>query len=60
MDDDSTWMFDFLMNLFESPEWEVPIMTFIDDNCMLFDNEEENKFEYTEIHGQFQELGKHM
>jgi len=25
-------------------------MSFIDENCIVFDNEEENKLEYTTIH----------
>ena len=25
-------------------------MSFLDDNCIIFDNEEENKLEYTQIH----------
>jgi hypothetical protein len=25
-------------------------MTFLDDNCIVFDTEEENKLEYTAIH----------
>lgn len=27
--------------------------TFIDENCVSFDNEEENKLEHTEIHKRF-------
>jgi len=37
----------------KSPEWSVPVMEFIDKQCIVFDNEEENKFEYTTIHGEF-------
>lgn len=25
-------------------------MSFLDENCLVFDNEEENKLEYTQIH----------
>ena len=25
-------------------------MSFLDENCLLFDNEDENKLEYTSIH----------
>jgi hypothetical protein len=25
-------------------------MSFLDDNCLVFDTEEENKLEYTQIH----------
>ena len=32
------------------------IMGFIDENCVVFDSEEENKFEYSIVHQKFQEL----
>ena len=41
------------MGFLKSPEWSVPVMEFIDKQCIVFDNEEENKFEYTTIHGEF-------
>lgn len=44
------WLFDYIMNVFKAPTWEVPVMSFIDDNCVVFDNEEENKFAYSELH----------
>ena len=31
-------------------------MSFIDEKCIVFDNEEENKLEYTIIHGEFKKL----
>ena len=37
-----------MMETFRSPTWEVPVMTFIDENCVIFDNDEENKLIYTE------------
>lgn len=48
--DSGDWLFDYMMSVFKAPTWEVPIMTFIDDNCIVFDSEEENKFAYTELH----------
>ena len=32
------------------------MMTFIDDNCVVFDNEEVNKFSYSDIHERFREM----
>ncbi|OQR86620.1 hypothetical protein ACHHYP_10353 [Achlya hypogyna] len=52
---DSEWVFDFVMNLFQSPAWEVPIMSFIDENCASFDTDDENKFIYTDLHQQFRD-----
>lgn len=31
-------------------------MSFLDEYCIVFDNEEENKLEYTKIHGDFKKL----
>ncbi|RQM16308.1 hypothetical protein B5M09_001152 [Aphanomyces astaci] len=56
---DSEWVFDFVMNLFQSPAWEVPIMSFIDENCASFDTDDENKFIYSDLHGQFRDTGTH-
>lgn len=56
-DSESEWVFDYVMNLFRSPAWEVPIMCFIDENCASIDTDDENKFIYTELHTQFRELG---
>jgi hypothetical protein len=34
----------------QSPRWKMPILSFIEENCIIFDNEDENKLEYTTIH----------
>ena len=44
------WMYDFMMQFLSSPIWRVSILDFVDNKCIVFDNEEENKFEYTIIH----------
>ena len=31
-------------------------MTFIDENCLVFDSEDENKLEYTVIHNKFKDM----
>lgn len=31
-------------------------MSFLDENCLIFDTEDENKFEYTGIHNQFKKI----
>jgi hypothetical protein len=54
--DENDWIFDYVMNVFRSPAWEVPIMCFLDANCAVFDAEDENKFAYSELHEQFREL----
>jgi len=34
----------------QSPIWKNPIMDFIDENCIVFEDEEENRLEYTDVH----------
>ncbi|CAM9348904.1 unnamed protein product [Scytosiphon promiscuus] len=53
---DSEWLFDFLLSVFKSPAWDLAVMGFIDENCAVFDKEEENKLSYTTLHHQFKEL----
>ena len=44
------WFFDMIIGFLRSPRWKVPVMSFLDEKCVLFDNEEENKLEFTPIH----------
>ena len=44
------WFFDIIINFLRSPRWKAPIMSYLDENCILFDSEDENKLEYTSIH----------
>lgn len=50
------WLFDYLLSVFKSPQWDVAVMGFIDENCAVFDNDEENKLAYTDLHHQFKDL----
>ena len=58
--EDVNWIFDFVMDIFKAPTWEVPIMSFIDENCIVFDNEQENKFAYSELHASFRDLAESL
>jgi len=55
-DGDHDWFFDIIINFLRSPRWKTPIMSFLDEYCIVFDNEEENKLEYTSIHKDFKNL----
>lgn len=44
------WLYDYIVQFLKSPGWRIPILSFIDEHCIIFDNEDENKFVYTEIH----------
>ena len=50
---ENDWFFDIIINFLRSPRWKTPIMSFLDEYCIIFDNEDENKLEYTPIHNQF-------
>ena len=39
-----------MITFLKSPRWKTPVVSYIEDNCLIFDNEEENKLEYTPIH----------
>ena len=53
---ENDWFFDIIINFLRSPRWKAPIMSFLDEYCIIFDNEEENRLEYTPIHCQFKKL----
>lgn len=38
------------MQFLSGPLWKTSILDFVDYHCVVFDSEEENKFEYTTIH----------
>ena len=41
---ESDWVLEYVINLINSPAWEVPVMAFIEENCIVFDSDDENKF----------------
>jgi hypothetical protein len=40
----------------QSPIWKNPIISFVEKECCIFENEDENRLEYTEIHKKFKQL----
>jgi The ARF-like 2 binding protein BART len=53
--DEHDWIFDYVLQFLESDKFDASVMDFVDEKCFIFDNEEENKFEYTDIHREFKE-----
>lgn len=53
---ENDWFFDIIINFLRSPRWKTPVMSFLDEYCISFDNEDENKLEYTKIHNDFKKL----
>ena len=50
MNSEVEWIYEYLFQFLKSPGWKVPILDFIDDYCDQFEESEENKLIYTEIH----------
>lgn len=53
--DEYDWIFDYALQFLESDKFDAAVMDFIDEKCFYFENTEENKFVYTDIHNEFRE-----
>jgi hypothetical protein len=53
MPDDSGWVLECVMAFLRSPEYTTPVMNFIDENCLVFDTEDESKLNFTDVHQKF-------
>ena len=53
--DEHDWIFDYVLQFLESDKFDASVMDFVDEKCFIFDNEDENKLEYTDIHREFKE-----
>ncbi|XP_052429038.1 cilia- and flagella-associated protein 36 [Carassius gibelio] len=56
MADDSEWVLESIAGFLSSPDWLIPMAHFMDNKCSVFDDEDENKLSYTEIHHQYKQL----
>lgn len=56
MADESEWVVESIAGYLGSPEWVVPVTDFMEHKCTVFDDEDENKLSYTEIHEQYKQL----
>ncbi|XP_056148013.1 cilia- and flagella-associated protein 36 isoform X2 [Lampris incognitus] len=55
-EDDSEWVVESIAGYLGSPEWVIPVTDFMENKCTVFDDEDENKLTYTEIHQQYKQL----
>ncbi|KAL0964525.1 hypothetical protein UPYG_G00325170 [Umbra pygmaea] len=55
-DEDSEWVVEGIAGYLGSPEWVIPVTDFMENKCTVFDDEDENKLTYTEIHQQYKDL----
>ncbi|KAJ8013885.1 hypothetical protein DPEC_G00034440 [Dallia pectoralis] len=54
--EDSEWVVESIAGYLGSPEWVIPVTDFMENKCTVFDDEDENKLTYTEIHQQYKHL----
>jgi len=40
---DLFWLNDYIHQFLKSPEFRVPLSAFIEENCLVFDGDDENK-----------------
>ncbi len=50
------WIIDVVSSILSSPRWEAEVLSFVDEQCIIFDCEEENKFQYSSVHQEFVNL----
>ncbi|XP_062257500.1 cilia- and flagella-associated protein 36 isoform X5 [Platichthys flesus] len=55
-EDDGDWVVESIVGYLGSPEWVVPVTDFMENRCTVFDDEDENKLSYTDIHQQYKKL----
>uniref|UniRef100_A0A3B3QFC5 Cilia- and flagella-associated protein 36 n=1 Tax=Paramormyrops kingsleyae TaxID=1676925 RepID=A0A3B3QFC5_9TELE len=60
MADDSEWVLESIAGYLGSPEWVIPVTDFMENKCTVFDDEDENKLTYTEIHQQYKQLVENL
>lgn len=47
------WIFDYSLQFLESDKFDAALMDFVDEKCLVFEDADENKLIYTEIHREF-------
>ncbi|XP_037637363.1 cilia- and flagella-associated protein 36 isoform X2 [Sebastes umbrosus] len=59
-EEDSEWVVESIVGYLGSPEWIIPVTDFMENKCTVFDDEDENKLSYTEIHQQYKKLVENL
>ncbi|GAB1295876.1 Cilia- and flagella-associated protein 36 [Apodemus speciosus] len=55
-EDEVEWVVESIAGFLRGPDWSIPILDFVEQKCEVFDDEEESKLTYTEIHQEYKEL----
>ena len=50
------WILEIMTEFLQSPLWKNPIISFVEENCVYFENTEENRLDYTAVHTKFKRL----
>lgn len=50
------WVVESVFGFLRSPLWAAPVLDFLEQRCSVFDDEDENKLSYTEIHHEYKKL----
>ena len=50
------WLLDMMVEYLKSPLWTTEVCNFIDENCILFGDEDENSHTHKELHDSFIKL----
>lgn len=54
--EDSAWVFDSLIGFLQGPIWSAPLMTFIEENSLIFEPDTEDCKEYREVYQEYKNL----
>ncbi|XP_049726480.1 cilia- and flagella-associated protein 36 isoform X2 [Elephas maximus indicus] len=55
-EDEVEWVVESIAGFLRGPDWSIPILDFVEQKCEVFDDEEESKLTYTEIHQEYKDL----
>ena len=55
-EDEVEWVVESIAGFLRGPDWSIPILDIVEQKCEVFDDEEESKLTYTEIHQEYKEL----
>eukprot|EP00116_Pleurobrachia_bachei_P011649 sb/3471911/ len=55
-DDEDSWIYDSVVGFLNSPVWMVPIESFVDQHCLVFDSGTEDNQEYHVLHDDYKQL----
>ncbi|KAK0076264.1 hypothetical protein PV325_005672 [Microctonus aethiopoides] len=54
--DESGWVFDSLIGFLQGPVWSAPLLTFIEERSLIFENDTDDSKEYREAYQEYKNL----